>query len=312
MAFTNILLDIKAVSFLGSPLTADGIMSVLEDHRPGEDSCLLPGIWSSAEDVNRPIGQAGMAPYYAKSPTAGTAKSGLYDSIHATGAWRSTRRYNETRLMEPRPTEPCSRSAGACLAKSRLTELRQVESRPVEARSDEPLQEAPTTGINLVDPVRTNLSVLLLRIDQDLCQQFRPLLYRYWSAEVRGNNYPRFSDDSLKSTEIALWKVLEFNFDTVYPNRAVLRQKVRNGDLAFNWDAWGCWANPDLGTDRAARSSKPTFADLAQFIQEWEILWAGLLQYAEEWDAAKRYYSVAVTSWKMMAQMLEPHLSGGN
>jgi hypothetical protein len=63
--------------------------------------------------------------------------------------------------------------------------------------------------------------------------------------EAERNAYPQLPE-SLANLEAIVWAVMQFTFDTVYPDHGTITQKIRNGDLTFNWTSWVRWANPEL------------------------------------------------------------------
>jgi hypothetical protein len=286
-------------------------MSILEG--PKDPSYLPAGIWSSLSDINKPVKEV-RTPYYARAPDADKGRLGLYSSRHAHKDTFKPRVRNQRYLAEPRPFEGRSHSLGHTVENEPM-----VPCTPVFGPSSVVENARPVVGIqtpaptNDIGKVKCHVGVLLVRIEADLIQQFLPLVKLYWDALPVGerNAYPELAEN-ITHLEGIVWKVTQFKFDRIYPNHEAIRQKIRNGDLAFNWNSWVRWTNPELTMSSDVRPRKPTSTELIQFIQDWEVLWVGMVSHAppEFRESLLRSREVALASWKSFVDMLIPTLDG--
>ncbi|KAA8911829.1 PIN domain-containing protein [Sphaerosporella brunnea] len=266
---------IKAVSFTGTPFTADGIMSVLEGSKSGEVAFRAPGIWETAEDANKTVDSDVKISSHSKDPSTVRVPMGLYASRHATSDDVRPRRQHQPESVGSTPGVALTRDAE-------------------------------------IKKLKADLGILLVRIEADLVDKFIPLLHRYWEKLPEGErrNFPELGEN--QNIEYLTWKVLQFSFDSLYPRNGALRQKIRNSDLTYDWNKWSLWVNSELATDCSVRPAKPTSKDIVQFIEDWEILWAGLLNFADNWESTSLSHVVTLASWKMMASGLTPQLDAAN
>jgi hypothetical protein len=176
-----------------------------------------------------------------------------------------------------------------------------------------PAPPAQESAIDFDDfaEVRRHVRALLGAIEMDLLHQFYPLVVQYWEAlplseRITVSEIP----ENLPNLELIIWKVFQFTFNVAFPNSGTLRAKIRNGDYAFNWNSWMCWANPEFAMRSEFEARKPTAKELIQFIQDWEVLWEDLLQYTPEkrLECLVRARTAALGSWKTITDLLTPML----
>jgi hypothetical protein len=291
-------------------------MSVLQGPCGGKKpSYLPPGIWISTEDIDKPI-KSVEAPLPTTAPRADATNLSLSGSGNATKDKSEPRSHHGLpNLRAPLPVVARSRTISMTEPKpsgSRIVvRFPGVEERQVVGIQT-PAPPAQESAIAF-DDVRRHVRALLVAIEMDLLHQFYPLVVQYWEAlplseRITVSEIP----ENLPNLELIIWKVFQFTFDVAFPNSGTLRAKIRNGDFAFNWNSWMCWANPELAMSSELEARKPTAKELFQFIQDWEVLWEDLLQYTPEdrLECFVRARTAALGSWKTITDLITPMLDG--
>lgn len=145
---------------------------------------------------------------------------------------------------------------------------------------------------------RSNVSLLLLRIETDLATNVVPLLHALWIASPEASK--SIQDPSaaytLENIEICLWNCIRFAFDEFYPGNTDVRDLVSSSGLAHIWNSWRSWLTPELHLP----SIKPTKEALFKFITIWAILWQGLVRFAPDPAKANSTFEFALKDWQQL------------
>jgi hypothetical protein len=281
LLLSNTVSEIKAVSFTGTPFTADGIMSYLESELQGGHSYRHPGIWLSVTEAKDQETKPMDTPYYAKAPAADSYKMGLYASRHAGPDVHYGRFGRDGHPPTDNPRERFSQN-------NPTTTLENIFIKP---ESDE--------------EARASLGLLLLRIEGDLVAHFIPLLAHFWCTKVtiEGVPDPRAAI-GIEGVETAVWVCLKSNFHQVFHHEGDINFKLKTNEYSRRWHAWGHWSGQD-----STLAEKPTTKDLKDFSDEWARIWEGFLQFSDNYARDFKVYMMAVGVWKALISSLIPHLS---
>jgi len=145
---------------------------------------------------------------------------------------------------------------------------------------------------------RSNVSLLLLRVETDLATNMVPLLHTLWiaSPEASRNIQEPSTAHTLESIEICLWNCIRFTFDEFYPGKTDVRELVSSSGLARIWNSWRFWLAPELHLP----SMKPTKETLTEFMTIWAILWQGLVRFAPDPANANCTFEFALKGWQQL------------
>lgn len=269
------------MSFIGTPFTADGIMSHLQG---GTDdiSYRPPGIWSTVSQAENPHEAPSFeAPYYATTPFADKGNAGLHDSIHV-GSGKITARH--------RPRND------------------QSSQSPVRYHPEHTASECQPD----LEP-KAAIGFFLLQIESDLVSCLLPLLYQKWLADPEAVS-KGIQDPSrvqgLNGVESALWDCLKHNISEILPrdiSGEEIELRIKTRDLSDRWISWCQWAVPGQA-NQSHRAIKPNPEDLSSFLDAWTTIWQGILKFSVNYRSDYGTYARTTWNWKALAKSVGEHL----
>jgi hypothetical protein len=206
------------------------------------------------------------------------------------GVWLSPSNVDKQRLVEDLARLDLSESDHVLKGTS------DSDNHPSQPSTQEP-------ALDLVQ-VKRHLGILLQTIETDLRVLFFPLMVYYWSSQPSSlQSTVPVVPKSFPHLAFLTWHIFQDTFKEVYPDHAAIWRKLRNGSFSFNWCWWVRWANPELALSNLGDTAKPTALELNEFMQAWEVLWEGLLQFIprENLESAVRSRANSLASWKTLA-----------